>query len=190
MRMARIYFLLTGSLLLSLCKGYTQDTKQAQATKQEQAAKQEKQEQEARQARELRQAADGKKISGNFNGFTFPQLIDRIEPSSGYRFYYDAAEMDSLKIRLQADQLTWKELLDELFRNTDFHYSVDSTGRVFVTKGFTIQTRLPVALFQQRRSTGGPDSTKVFFCGPGGGRHPGTKQPEGGDREPMGGDRG
>jgi CarboxypepD_reg-like domain/TonB-dependent Receptor Plug Domain len=112
-------------------------------------------------------AQDIKKISGNFEGFTFAQLIDRLEPSSGFHFYYDPVEIDSIRIHLHADEMTWQEVLDEVLRNTDFHYSTDPAGRVFIIRAFSIQTHLPPSFFQARRQNtpGAPDSLKVFFAG-------------------------
>lgn len=102
------------------------------------------------------------KISGDFEGYTFGQLVARIEPSCQCRFFYDPAETDSLRIHAHADQWTWQQLLDEVFRGTDFHYSPDGSGRIFVSRGFTIQTQLPAGFFDKnaRRLH---DTTKVYF---------------------------
>jgi hypothetical protein len=93
-----------------------------------------------------------KKISGDFHGFSFPQLANRLEAVSGYAFYYDPAEMDSLAINITVDQATIPEVLDQLFQNTDFHYAIDSLGRVFVTRHFSIQTKLPGDPSEQDRA--------------------------------------
>jgi Carboxypeptidase regulatory-like domain/TonB-dependent Receptor Plug Domain len=81
-----------------------------------------------------------KKISGVFQGFSFPQLVAKMEAASGFTFYYDPAELDSLSITITVERATIPELLDQVFRGTDLHYAVDSTGRVFVTKQVAIRT--------------------------------------------------
>jgi hypothetical protein len=97
----------------------------------------------------------GKKISGSFRGFTFPQLVDRLEPA-GFHFYFDPAELDSLVINITVDEATVPEVLEQVFRGTDFHFAVDSLGRVFVSKHFSIRTTLPSDL---------PDQDKVRGAG-------------------------
>ncbi|HEY4151305.1 MAG TPA: hypothetical protein VGM41_20345, partial [Chitinophagaceae bacterium] len=86
-------------------------------------------------------------ISGDFSNYSFPQFVAEIEIRSGYHFYYDAAEMDSFPVNIKADQETLAQLLDRLFEKTLFHYAIDSTGRVFITHRFVINTRLPAGFF-------------------------------------------
>jgi CarboxypepD_reg-like domain/TonB-dependent Receptor Plug Domain len=84
-----------------------------------------------------------KRITGNFEGYTFTRLTARLEAETGYRFFYDPADLDSLSIEMTLNKATVRQVLDELFQNTDFHYSIDSTKRVFITRHVTIVTTLP-----------------------------------------------
>ena len=81
-------------------------------------------------------------------------LISRIETQLPVRFFYDASQFDSLDVDLNVKALPLDELLDQLFRNTAFHYAIDEDGNVFLTKGWTIQTGLAAAVSNQ------PDSAR------------------------------
>lgn len=95
--------------------------------------------------------ADQKRITGNFERYSFTQLVARMESATGYHFYYDPADVDSMSIDMTLNKATVPQILDELFQNTDFHYAIDSIGRVFITRRLTIVTTLPGSL-------GGPGS--------------------------------
>ncbi|HLZ85776.1 MAG TPA: carboxypeptidase-like regulatory domain-containing protein, partial [Puia sp.] len=84
-----------------------------------------------------------KRVTGNFEGYTFSRLADRLEALTGYHFYYDPTDLDSLSIDMTVNKATIPQILDHLFQNTDFHYAIDSTGRVFITRHVAILTSLP-----------------------------------------------
>ncbi|MDP4258886.1 MAG: carboxypeptidase-like regulatory domain-containing protein [Bacteroidota bacterium] len=90
-----------------------------------------------------------KRISGDFQGIPFSQLVSKMAAASGYTFYYDPAETDSLVIHVTVEHATLPELLDLVFRGTDLHYAIDPAGRVFISKLFVIQTQLPAEATRQ-----------------------------------------
>jgi len=106
------------------------------------------------------QAQQQKKVTGNFEGYSFSRLMDRLQAVTGYRFYYDPADVDSLNIDLTVNNATVPQILDQLFQNSDFHYAIDSTGRVFITRRVTILTTLPSSLGGVRKSA---DSSAAFL---------------------------
>ncbi len=75
-----------------------------------------------------------KKVTGNFEGYSFPRLAARLEAETGYHFYYDPADLDSLSIYMTVNKATIQQILDQLFQNTHLHYAIDPSGRVFITK--------------------------------------------------------
>ena len=89
---------------------------------------------------------DQKRVTGNFEGYTFQRLADRLEAITGYHLYYDPKDVDSMSIDLNVNKATITQILDQLFQNTDLHYSIDPTGRVFITKHVAILTTLPHSL--------------------------------------------
>ncbi|HVS95137.1 MAG TPA: TonB-dependent receptor [Puia sp.] len=98
-------------------------------------------------------AQQPKKVTGNFEGYSFSRLVSRLEAVTGYRFFYDPAEVDSLAIDLTVNNATVPQILDQLFQNTDFHYAIDPAGRVFITRRVTILTSLPASLGGDRKRT-------------------------------------
>ena len=97
-------------------------------------------------------AQQQKKVTANFEGYSFSRLMSRLEASTGYRFFYDPADVDSLSIDLNVNNATVPQILDQLFQNTDFHYAIDRQGRVFITRRVTILTSLPAHLGGTRTS--------------------------------------
>ena len=92
-------------------------------------------------------------ISGSFQGYTFTRLVEQLEPSTGYTFYFDPAETDSLLINIQVTNVSLRQLLDQVFKGTRLHYAIDDKGRVFVTNRTTIRTALPPGFFQKNTNT-------------------------------------
>jgi hypothetical protein len=99
-------------------------------------------------------AQDNKKITGNFENYSFARLAARLEAATGYHFYYDPKDVDTLAIDLTANNATINQILDRIFENTDFHYAIDQSGRVFITRHVTIITTLPAALGGPGKITG------------------------------------
>src|SRR5580700_6023879 len=84
-----------------------------------------------------------KRVTGNFEGYSFARLAARLEAETDYHFYYDPADVDSMSIDMTLNKATIRQILDELLQNTDLHYSIDSAKRVFITRHVTIVTTLP-----------------------------------------------
>src|SRR5260370_37869768 len=72
---------------------------------------------------------DKKNISGNFDGYSFPRLVEHLENTTHYTFYYDPSEVDSVLINIRATNITLRQLLDQVFQGTALHYAIDSGGR-------------------------------------------------------------
>jgi outer membrane receptor protein involved in Fe transport len=95
-----------------------------------------------------------KNISGDFPGYSFPRLVEQLESTTHYTFFYDPAEVDSVLINARVTNVSLRELLDLVFRGTALHYAIDAGGRVFVTSRPAIQTSLPPGFFGNGRDTG------------------------------------
>ena len=102
---------------------------------------------------------DQKKITGNFQGYSFSRMAKEVEQQTHYHFCYDPAETDSLQININADQLTLPQLLDRIFKDTDLHFALDADGNVFISRRFSIQTSLPEHFFD----SGKPFSDSAAF---------------------------
>jgi hypothetical protein len=87
-----------------------------------------------------------KRISGNFRDLDIEQFVKHIESQTAYKVYYDIRLFDSLRVSLEANNKALEEVLQELFKNTEYSYAIDSYNRVFLTKGRRITTELPTSL--------------------------------------------
>jgi hypothetical protein len=104
-------------------------------------------------------AQDSAVVSGDFEGLSFDQFVYRVEEVTGYHFYYRPSDFDSLKMHLQARNLTLRLTLDRAFQGTDIHYALDSEMHVFVSRKLEVQTSLPKDFFDHRQDV--RDSLKM-----------------------------
>ncbi|MGX5688449.1 TonB-dependent receptor [Arcticibacter tournemirensis] len=88
-----------------------------------------------------------KLFSGSYRNLTLTEFIKKISAGSDYKFYYDPARGDSLKINIDASGLTLDRLLRSAFNNTKYYYTIDRENlNVFITYGQKIITGLPSEL--------------------------------------------
>ncbi len=88
-------------------------------------------------------------IEGEFNATPFEDFIKNLEQQSPYKFYYNNAWTDSVKITLSVKNQTIEDVLRQALSNTDFRFAVTSNNAVFITKGRDIMVSLPEGYFQQ-----------------------------------------
>ncbi len=89
-----------------------------------------------------------KNISVNFKAAKLEQVVAELELKSGYRFFYNSAQADSLLITLTVNEKPLQVILEQAFLNTDFHYAITTQHQVFITKGRMIQTSLAGGYFK------------------------------------------
>lgn len=94
-----------------------------------------------------------KRITIVLNDGTFEQFVKEAESQTGCFFYYEKSLLDNLKITLQAKDQTLTSALLQVFKGTDFTFSIDTQQRVFVTSDQAIITALPSNLFEGDNST-------------------------------------
>jgi hypothetical protein len=86
-------------------------------------------------------------IDGIFKNATISQFVNALERSSSYRFYYDPADFDSVKINLNVKAQPVPKILEQAFLSLkNFHFSIDKDNHIFLTKEYPIFTVLPVFL--------------------------------------------
>ncbi len=99
------------------------------------------------------QDADKKLISVNFQQAKIEQVASELESKTGYHFYYNPVQFDSLKVTLQATDKSLEAILYMAFDKTDFHFAI-SQQRVFLTKGREIRTELASGFFNIQPTAG------------------------------------
>jgi len=95
------------------------------------------------------QEIPGEKIDDNFDNISLVDFFNRLEKKIPYKFYYNAAQLDSIILQLRVNHLTLKEVLQEAFKNTELLFSIDSSNKnVFITKKTGVVTELPKEYFR------------------------------------------
>jgi hypothetical protein len=75
-------------------------------------------------------------------------LITELEAQTGYRFYYDPAQFDSLRVSLSVTNVSLHKVLELVFANSEYHFAIpEKQTYVLLTKGATIKTSLPPGFF-------------------------------------------
>ncbi|WP_374950750.1 TonB-dependent receptor domain-containing protein [Mucilaginibacter sp.] len=93
------------------------------------------------------QEAIRKTISVNFQQANIGTVVTDLEAKSGYRFYYDAAQFDSLKVTMQVADKTVDAILDMAFKGTNYHYAISPQNQVFLIRARIIQTGFATGFF-------------------------------------------
>lgn len=86
-------------------------------------------------------------ISVNVQQVNIGQFVTELEAKTGFHFYYNPIQFDSLKISVEVNNKPIETVLDMAFKNTDFHYAITAQHQIFLTRGREIQTRLPAGFF-------------------------------------------
>jgi hypothetical protein len=88
-------------------------------------------------------ASSQKLFNVDADSMHFENFRRLIESNSNYFFYYDTAQVNKLFVTVHAKAQSLDEILEKIFANTAFHFSIDEENHVFVTGSFAIQTALP-----------------------------------------------
>src|SRR6187549_319033 len=86
-------------------------------------------------------------ITGNFKEIKLGQFIREVESSSGYHFYYDSLQIDSIQVSLTVKDQPLDKVMEKALANTGFNFSIDQYNNVFVIKDIFIKTELPPGFF-------------------------------------------
>ena len=89
------------------------------------------------------QDTGGKPVTVHLKDTAYEVVLKELEKQSGYRFYYDTTDLDTVKISLDVDQQPLTKALDQLFAGTGMSYSFDRSQHLFITRGEAIATNLP-----------------------------------------------
>jgi hypothetical protein len=109
------------------------------------------------------QTVPEQKITMRLDSARFNDFVKQVESQTGYYFYYDATRFDSLTLDLNVRNLTIREVLDQVFRGSEFEYAIDDQKRVFVSQGQRIITQLQPGLFDPDAAN---DGSIIAYDGP------------------------
>src|SRR6266498_3582523 len=88
-------------------------------------------------------------VTADFRNANMEQFVSELEKQTGLHFYYDPVLTDSIKINLSIASLPVEKIMDMAFAGSDFFYSIDEEGQVYITKRVKIRTSLPLNFFLQ-----------------------------------------
>ena len=90
----------------------------------------------------------GKRVSVELREATIDSLVNELEAQTGYHFYYDPAQFDSLRVSLSVTNISLQKALELVFANSEYHFAIpEKQSYVLLTKGATIKTTLPAGFF-------------------------------------------
>src|SRR5687767_12994782 len=87
-------------------------------------------------------------INGIFENLAVVEFFQKLESQTPFFFYYDASQLDSIRVNIVVRNEPLQTVLEKIFRNTSILFSIDSDNRVYITKGLRIVTTLPAGFFQ------------------------------------------
>lgn len=106
------------------------------------------------------QVIEQRPISVNFQQASISQFVSELESKTGFQFYYDAKQLDSIKITVEAtDKLSG--ILDRAFRNTTFRFAITAQHQVFITKEREIATELAEGFYGKGAKAGQHAATQA-----------------------------
>lgn len=88
------------------------------------------------------QSGDTSAITAQFRNLKIDQFADELQKQTGYYFYYDARQLDTVLFNFSVSRESLSKVLETAFAATDFFYAIDDNKRVFITKGQPIFTSI------------------------------------------------
>ncbi|MBK5272630.1 MAG: TonB-dependent receptor, partial [Bacteroidia bacterium] len=76
--------------------------------------------------------------------------MQELETRTIFHFYYDPAQLDSLRISISVKNESLSKVLEMAFLNTNIKFSIDQDNNVFLIKDKTIRTDLPPGFFGKK----------------------------------------
>ncbi len=93
-----------------------------------------------------------KLISGEFRNQPFSQFVSELEQKTNYRFFYNPSSVDSLIVSISVSDKSVEEILEEVFRNSEYRFAIDENQYVYVTIMEPVLTELPSDFFSRTGS--------------------------------------
>jgi hypothetical protein len=93
------------------------------------------------------QNKSGGLISVGFDSIKIDGFVKQLESQTGYTYYYNEQDFDSITFSLNVKNQSLENLLTQAFAKKDFFFSIDANNHVFLTKGKRVKTALPEGFF-------------------------------------------
>ncbi|MBL7698231.1 MAG: TonB-dependent receptor plug domain-containing protein [Chitinophagaceae bacterium] len=99
------------------------------------------------------QSGDTSSITAHFSNLKIDQFADELQKKTGYFFYYDARQLDSITFNFSVTNQPLSKVLETAFASTDFYFSIAGNNRVFITSGQPIFTSIGMSRTRVPRRT-------------------------------------
>src|SRR5947208_1604046 len=88
----------------------------------------------------LAQAQQGQRtpIDVDYNQAGISQVVNDLQSKTGFHFYYNPVQFDSLRVTLTLRQQNLNVILNKMFEKTNFHYVITDQQEVILTKDLQI----------------------------------------------------
>jgi hypothetical protein len=101
-------------------------------------------------------------ITGDFRNLRFEQFAQQVEAQTPYRFFFEAATLDTVTVHVQANGLPLVTLLKQVFAHSTLQFAIDAaTHRVFITPEYPLQTQVTEDFFEPLPGTAQPGAPAV-----------------------------
>lgn len=92
------------------------------------------------------------RISGFYPGITFERFIEKMEEETSFRFFYKKADIEGLRVNLQANNDKLEDVLGQIFLQSDLKFSISRASEVYISKGSKLPVDFPESFFSQASS--------------------------------------
>lgn len=96
--------------------------------------------------------AQEQRITENFSSAKFSSFVQHVEQRTNYRFYFDEKMLDSFAVTVNANNLTITELLQQVFKQSPYHFTI-SSNKIYITKQLPFQAALPDDFFDRNKTS-------------------------------------
>ncbi|MDB5132744.1 MAG: TonB-dependent receptor [Mucilaginibacter sp.] len=99
------------------------------------------------------QQGNSRLIDANYNHADITQVVADLQSKTGYRFYYDPVQFDSLRVTINISQKNLNDVLNRIFESSPYHYAFSGSDEVVLTKDREIRTTLPAGFFNNTQGS-------------------------------------
>ncbi len=86
-------------------------------------------------------------ITGDFRDLAANDFLLQLEKQTGYHFYFDTAQIDSVRVNISIKDKPLTEAIRSAFENTTLDVAYYEPDNIFISKGLVVQTQLPDGFF-------------------------------------------
>jgi hypothetical protein len=91
-----------------------------------------------------------RRVSLELKAVPIETFVTELESQTGYHFYYDPAQFDSLRVSISVTNVSLQRVLELVFANSEYHFAIpENQSYILLTKGMTIKTTLPAGFLSK-----------------------------------------